>query len=57
MSQHLEQPSVATVTNADVDDLRWCTEQQRSIVKINVLTQDDEILYATALPNLRVSRR
>ena len=57
MSQHLEKPSIATVTNSDVNDLRWSTEQQRSIVEVHVLTQDDEILYAAALPNLRISRR
>jgi hypothetical protein len=57
MSQELEKPSIATVTNGDVNDLRWSTEQQRSIVEVHVLTQDDEILYAAALPNLRISRR
>jgi hypothetical protein len=57
MRQYLEKPSIATVSNADVNDLRRSTKEQRSIVEVNVLTEDDEILYATAFPNLRISRR
>jgi len=57
MSQHLKKPSITTVTNGDVNDLRRNTEQQRSIVEVHVLTEDDEILYSAALPNFRVSRR
>ena len=57
MSQHLKKPSITAVTNGDVNDLRRNTEQQRSIVEVHVLTEDDEILYSAALPNFRVSRR
>jgi hypothetical protein len=57
MSQHLEKPDIATVTHGDVNDLRWSTQQQRSIVEVHVLTENDEILCAAALPNLRISRR
>jgi hypothetical protein len=48
MSQHLEKPSVTTVANGDMDNLRWSTKQQRSIVKVHVLAQDDETLYCRA---------
>lgn len=57
MRQHLEEPSITTVANGNVNDLRWSAKEQRAIVEINVLTEDDEILYAAALPNLRVRRR
>ena len=55
--QHIKQPSIATVANGDVNDLRRSTEQQRSIVEVHILTEDNEILYSAALPYLRVSRR
>lgn len=57
MRQHLEEPSITTVANGNVNDLRWSAKEQRAIVEINILTEDDEILYAAALPNLRVRRR
>jgi len=52
-----EKPNVATVTNRDVNDLRWSTKEQSSIVEVHVFSEDDEILYAAAFPNLRISRR
>jgi hypothetical protein len=55
--QHTEKSSVATVANGNMNDLWWSTEQQRSIVEVHVLTEDNEILDFPALPNLRVSRR
>jgi len=55
--QHFEKPNVATVTNRDVNDLRWSTKEQSSIVEVHVFSEDDEILYAAAFPNLRISRR
>ena len=55
--QHTEKPSVTTVTNGDVNDLRWGAEQQRSIVEVHILTEDNETLYSAALPYLRVRSR
>jgi hypothetical protein len=57
MGQYLEKPSVATVANGDMNNLRGSAKQQRSIVKVHDLAQDDATLYSTALPNLRISRR
>jgi hypothetical protein len=57
MRQYLEEPSIATVTNRNVNDLRWSTKEQSSIIEVHVFTEDDEILYAAAFPNLRISRR
>jgi hypothetical protein len=30
--------------NGHVNDLRWSTEEQRSIVEVHILTEDSEIL-------------
>jgi hypothetical protein len=57
LSQHFEKPSVAAVAKGDMNDLRWSAKQQRSIVEVHVLAQDDETLYSPALPNLRIRRR
>jgi hypothetical protein len=57
MRQRLEKLSIATVSNSDVNDLRWSTKEQSSIIEVHVFTEDDKILYAAALPNLRISRR
>ena len=55
--QHTEKPSIATVTHGDVNDLRWSTVQQRSIVEVRVFTKDNQTLQSSALPNLRVGGR
>jgi hypothetical protein len=52
--QHTEKPSIATVTHGDVNDLRWSTVQQRSIVEVRVFTEDNQTLRSPALPNLCV---
>jgi len=39
-----------------MNDLRWSAKQERSIVEVHVLAQDDEPLYSAALPNLRIRR-
>ena len=57
MLQYLEKPSMTTVTNGNVNDLRLSAEDQRAIVEVNVFTEDDEIFYAAAFPNLRISCR
>jgi hypothetical protein len=44
MRQYLERPSIATVSNSDVKDLRWSTKEQRSIVEVHVFAEDDEVL-------------
>jgi hypothetical protein len=43
MRQHLEKPSIATVANRDVNNLRWSAKEQCSVIEVNVLTEDDEI--------------
>ncbi|HZM87518.1 MAG TPA: hypothetical protein VFF31_13430 [Blastocatellia bacterium] len=55
--QHTEKPSIATVTHGEVNDLRWSTVQQRSIVEVRVFTKDNQTLQSSALPNLRVGGR
>jgi hypothetical protein len=41
----------------EVNDLRWSTVQQRSIVEVRVFTKDNQTLQSSALPNLRVGGR
>lgn len=36
MRQHLEAPTITTVANGNVNDLRWSAKEQRAIVEINV---------------------
>jgi len=57
MRQHLEKSSIATIANRDMNNLRWSAKEQRPVVEVNVFTEDGEILYAGAFPNLRISRR
>jgi hypothetical protein len=44
MRQCLEKLSIATVSNSDVNDLRWSTKEQSSIIEVHVFTEDDKIL-------------
>ena len=50
--QHAEDPSVATVTHGNVNDLRRSTVQQRSIVEVRISTEDNQTLRSPALLNL-----
>jgi hypothetical protein len=43
MRQCLEKLSIATVSNSDVNDLRWSTKEQSSIIEVHVFTEDDKI--------------
>jgi hypothetical protein len=49
--QRIEKTSIAAVTNRNVDNLRWSAEQQCSIVKVDILTDDDEILRPSQVPD------
>ena len=51
MRQHLENPSIATVPNRDVNNLWWSAKEERSVVEVNVFTEDDEILYVATFPS------
>lgn len=52
----LKKEGVATVSHANVDDLRRRSIQQRAVVKIDILAEDRKRFYSADVPNLRIGR-
>jgi hypothetical protein len=56
-SQHGEKAGAAAVADGHVNDLRWHTEQESTIVKVNILTEDNEIVSSCSFPDFCIRRR
>ena len=52
-----EKAGIAAVADGDVNNLRWFAKQQGTIVEVNILAEDNEIVPSTSFPDFSISRR
>jgi hypothetical protein len=53
-AKKINEPDIATVPKSNVDDLRRRTREERTIIEIDILTEDRKSLYCAELLKLSV---